>query len=88
MNCSIFIALTTTFQHYFSINSGSAIKEKSLTSRQRNKAFDEEQSKKIIKLYNKVKSMPKVRKALNKKWKTNVSIDAYYKAKKRLESGN
>jgi len=46
--------------------------------------FDEDQSKKIINLYNKIKSMPKVREALNKKWKINVSIDAYYKAKKRL----
>ncbi len=62
------------------------LKEKKAKIRTDNQTpvFDEDQSKKIINLYNKIKSMPKVREALNKKWKINVSIDAYYKAKKRL----
>jgi len=59
------------------------LKEKKAKIRTDNQTpvFDEDQSKKIINLYNKIKSMPKVREALNKKWKINVSIDAYYKAK-------
>ena len=64
-----------------------ALKEKKATIREDNQipAFDVEQAKKIDKLYNKLKSMPKVRKELNKKWKVDISVDAYYRAVKRLK---
>ena len=48
-----------------------ALKEKKAKIRKDNQApaFNKEQSKQIIKLYNQLKSMPKVREVLNKKWK-------------------
>ena len=64
-----------------------ALNEKKVIIREDNQipAFGEEQAKKIVKLYDKLKSMPKVRKELNKKWKVDIGVDAYYRAVKRLK---